>query len=116
MFVERRVVGLLNTNQAAIANIEIPKTNSIQKTVALALGGKIIFNHIAPNSAPRSVSSNARLSSNDKKLTTNLKIEHLTIAKLDNKKLKFLVVSIQLEGNKEKVLIDTGASTSFVAI
>ena len=44
------------------------------------------------------------------------KIEYLINAEIDDKKLRVPVISIHLEGNKEKVFIDIGASASFVAI
>ena len=46
--------------------------------------------------------------------STTPKREHLKNA-VDDKKLKTPLISIEVEGNSEKVLIDIGASASFVA-
>ena len=44
-----------------------------------------------------------------------LKKEHLKNVELHYKKLQVPVISVYLEGNKEKIYIDTGTSASFVA-
>ena len=65
---------------------------------------------------PRIAFPNDKLSYNAKKLrwTTTLKKEHLKNTELDNKNLQVPVKSVNLEGSKEKVLIDTGTNASFI--
>ena len=104
-------------NQTAANKIAIPKISFIWQSSASAFSEKTIFNPKAATSVPRFVSSSVRLSPNSKTLTwtTTLKIQHLIIAELDDKEIKVPVIGIQIKGNKEKVLTDTGASASFVA-
>ena len=105
------------TDQEDTAKIAISKAKSIQQPEDSAFIGKIQFKPIVAISAPRIASSSVRLSIYKKKLrwTTTPKREHLKAIAIDGKKLKIPVISVELEGNKEKLIIDTGASASFVA-
>ena len=78
-------------NQPVTSKIAAPKTKFIQKPVAFAFGGKIIFNPIASTPAPRFISSSVRLSPNAKKLiqTATQKIKHLKFQNEITRSLKF---------------------------
>ena len=106
------------TDQVATAKIAIPQANFIQKTVASVFSIKNSFTSVIITAASRIIFSSDRVSYSAKKLrqTTTLEKQHIKIAALDDKKLKIPLIRVNLEGNEEKLLNDTGASASFVAV
>ena len=88
-------------DQVATAKIVITRDNSVQQPEVSAFGGKNNFKSAIVILSSRIVSSSNSLSYNIEKLrqTTTLKREQLKNAALDDKKLKFSAISVELEGN-----------------